>query len=60
MVVVKTAESVQKLDCPQGMFGLRSEQALRPFGACAECTHMSHMSCKAEKNAKLFEINKIL
>jgi len=32
--------------CPQGSFGLRQGQALRPFGSCAECAHMSYMSCK--------------
>ena len=39
-------EAVNAL-CPQGSFGVRSELALRPFGSCGECAHMSYMTCKA-------------
>ncbi|MCL2754021.1 MAG: hypothetical protein FWE44_07735 [Defluviitaleaceae bacterium] len=44
---MKRVEEMQNTVCPQGVFGIRREQALRPFGLCAECTHMSHMSCKS-------------
>jgi len=33
--------------CPKGTFGRDAGLASRPFSACGDCNHGSHMSCTA-------------
>ncbi|MCL2620531.1 MAG: hypothetical protein FWD97_06335 [Defluviitaleaceae bacterium] len=33
--------------CPKGSFGREAGLASRPFSACGDCHHSSHMSCTA-------------